>query len=93
MQFLKTDHQRIVNENNEEIILQGYGAGNWMVQEAFLFGTGGFHADFKPFSRAQGMDRQERFIRQSWKRADTAMPIRSGIDITGIICQKKRSGI
>lgn len=57
MQFLKTDHQRIVNENNEEIILQGYGAGNWMVQEAFLFGTGGFHADFKPFSRAQGMDR------------------------------------
>ena len=57
MQYLKTHNQRIVNESNEEIILQGYAAGNWMVQEAFLFGTGGFHADFKPFMRAQGMDR------------------------------------
>ncbi|WP_108774171.1 glycoside hydrolase family 5 protein [Lactimicrobium massiliense] len=57
MQYLKTGNQRIVNEANEEIILQGYAAGNWMVQEAFLFGTGGFHADFKPFMRAQGMDR------------------------------------
>ncbi|MCR5796136.1 MAG: glycoside hydrolase family 5 protein [Solobacterium sp.] len=57
MQYLRTDGQRIVNENNEEIILQGYAAGNWMVQEAFLFGTGGFHAEFKPFMRAQGMDR------------------------------------
>ena len=57
MQYLRTENQRIVNENNEEVILQGYAAGNWMVQEAYLFGTGGFHADFKPFMRAQGMDR------------------------------------
>lgn len=57
MQYLRTESQRIVNENNEEVILRGYAAGNWMVQEAFLFGTGGFHADFKPFMRAQGMDR------------------------------------
>ena len=57
MQYLRTESQRIVNENNEEVILLGYAAGNWMVQEAFLFGTGGFHADFKPFMRAQGMDR------------------------------------
>ena len=57
MQYLRTENQIIVNENNEEVILQGYAAGNWMVQEAYLFGTGGFHADFKPFMRAQGMDR------------------------------------
>lgn len=57
MQYLKTSHKKIVNECGEEVILKGYAAGNWMVQEAFLFGTGGFHADFKPFMRAQGMDR------------------------------------
>ena len=57
MQFLRTENQRIINENNEEVILQGYAAGNWMVQEAFLFGTGGFHGEFRPFMRAQGMDR------------------------------------
>ena len=57
MDFLRTDGQRIVNESGDEVILSGYALGNWMIQEAFLFGTGGFSADFKPFMRAQGMDR------------------------------------
>ncbi len=57
MKQLKTDHQRIVNEDNETVILKGYGAGNWMVQESFLFGTGGFSGAFKPFFRPTGMDR------------------------------------
>jgi hypothetical protein len=57
MQFLKTEDKRIINEEGTQVILKGYGAGNWMVQEAFLFGTGGFSGDFKPFFRASGMDR------------------------------------
>lgn len=57
MQFLHTDGQLIVNESGKEVLLEGYAFGNWMVQEAFLFGTGAFHADFKPFMRAEGMDR------------------------------------
>ena len=57
MYFLKTKNQTIVNENEEEIILQGYAVGNWMVQESYLFGCGNFHGDYKPFSRYQGMDR------------------------------------
>ena len=57
MDFLRTDGQRIINESGDEVILSGYALGNWMIQEAFLFGTGGFSADFKPFMRAQGMDR------------------------------------
>ena len=36
MQYLKTSHKKIVNECGEEVILKGYAAGNWMVQEAFL---------------------------------------------------------
>lgn len=57
MQYLKTEKKRIVNEEGCQVILKGYGAGNWMVQEAFLFGTGGFSGDFKSFFRATGMDR------------------------------------
>lgn len=57
MQFLKTEDKRMINEEGSQVILRGYGAGNWMVQEAFLFGTGGFSGEFKPFFRAGGMDR------------------------------------
>ena len=57
MQLLKRKNQKIVNEDGENILLQGYAAGNWMVQEAFLFGTGAFHGEFKPFMRSVGMDR------------------------------------
>lgn len=68
MQFLHTDGHLIVNESGEEVILTGYAFGNWMVQEAFLFGTGAFHADLKPFMRAEGMDRGrtiDRVIRET----------------------------
>jgi hypothetical protein len=57
MEFLKAQGQRIVNESGEGVLLEGYALGNWMVQEAFLFGSGAFHTDFKPFQRAEGMDR------------------------------------
>lgn len=57
MNFLHTEGTRIVDEDGNEVLLTGYAFGNWMVQEAFLFGTGSFHADFKPFMRAEGLDR------------------------------------
>ena len=57
MEFLKAQGTSIVDESGREVLLEGYALGNWMVQEAFLFGSGGFHADFKPFQRAEGMDR------------------------------------
>lgn len=57
MEYLRVKGTSIVNESGEEVILSGYAFGNWMVQEAYLFGSGAFNADFKPFMRSQGMDR------------------------------------
>ncbi len=57
MEFLHAEGTRIVNESGAEVLLTGYAFGNWMIQEAFLFGTGSFNADFKPFMRSVGMDR------------------------------------
>ena len=57
MQFLRVKDQIIVNEAGEEVILTGYGTGNWMNQEGFLFGSSEFGGDFRPFMRAEGMDR------------------------------------
>ena len=39
MQFLHTDGRLIKDEEGREVLLQGYGLGNWMVQEGFLFGS------------------------------------------------------
>lgn len=38
--FLRTDGVRIVNGAGEEIILRGWGAGNWMNPEGFMIGIG-----------------------------------------------------
>ena len=57
MKYLHTHHKRIVDEDNNEVLLEGYAVGNWMIQEAYLFGSGSFHGEFKPFMRAEGMDR------------------------------------
>ena len=57
MEFLKTRGKIIVNETGQEILLTGYGIGNWMNQEGFLFGSAAFGGEFKAFMRAEGMDR------------------------------------
>ena len=57
MDYLKTKDRIIVNEEGKEILLQGYGIGNWMNQEGFLFGSSEFNVDFSDFKRAEGMDR------------------------------------
>ena len=57
MQFLKTDGQLIVNEDGREVLLEGYGIGNWMNQEGFLFGSSQFSAVPGGFARSEGMDR------------------------------------
>lgn len=57
MEFLKTKGRCIVDEKGKEVLLKGYGIGNWMVQEGFLFGSSEFSTDLKPFMRAGEMDR------------------------------------
>jgi len=57
MEFLRTRDRKIVNEEGKEILLQGYGIGNWMNQEGFLFGSVQFNVDLFDFKRANGMDR------------------------------------
>lgn len=57
MEFLKTKGRRILNERGREILLKGYGVGNWMTQEGFLFGSCSFNTEMKPFMRAEQMDR------------------------------------
>lgn len=57
MEFLRTSGRIIINESGQEIILKGFGAGNWMNQEGFLFGSHEFNPEFKPFRRADEMDR------------------------------------
>ena len=57
MQFLHTKGQTIVNENGESVLLEGYGIGNWMNQEGFLFGSSVFGTGMHGFARAEGMDR------------------------------------
>lgn len=37
--FLRTDGTRVVNGDGEEIILQGYGCGNWTNPEGFMIGA------------------------------------------------------
>lgn len=56
MQFLHTEGRRIVDEDGRDILLQGFGLGNWMVQEGFLFGSSSFMAGgMRPFMRQEGM--------------------------------------
>ena len=57
MEFLKTQGKMIVTESGKEVLLQGFGMGNWMNQEGFLFGSSVFGTDFGEFVRAEKMDR------------------------------------
>lgn len=57
MQFLKTKGTCIVSEDGCEVLLKGYGIGNWMNQEGFLFGSSQFHLNLNDFQRAGNMDR------------------------------------
>ncbi|NRF40266.1 cellulase family glycosylhydrolase [Pedobacter foliorum] len=36
--FLRADGKKIVNENNENILLRGVGLGGWMLQEGYMLG-------------------------------------------------------
>ena len=40
--FLKTDGEIIVNENNEKVILRGFGLGGWLVLEGYMWNYPGF---------------------------------------------------
>ena len=40
--FLKTEGRLIVNENNEKVILKGFGLGGWLVLEGYMWNYPGF---------------------------------------------------
>lgn len=40
--FLKTENQKIINEQGEEVILKGIGLGGWMLQEGYMMQTASF---------------------------------------------------
>ncbi len=43
--FLKTQGTKIVNGNNEEVLLKGIGLGGWLVQEGYMLQTGKLDAE------------------------------------------------
>lgn len=57
MEFLRTQGTIIVSESGEEVLFKGFGMGNWLTQEGFLFGSSVFSTDFGEFVRAEKMDR------------------------------------
>ncbi|WP_268125320.1 carbohydrate-binding protein [Roseivirga pacifica] len=60
--FLKTDGQKIVDENNNEIIWRGIGLGGWMLQEGYMLGTGGpQHEIEEKITALVGAERTETF--------------------------------
>ena len=40
--ILKTDGRIIINENNEKVILKGFGLGGWLVLEGYMWNFPGF---------------------------------------------------
>ena len=45
--FLKTEGRIIVNENNEKVILKGFGLGGWLVLEGYIWNCNINHASTK----------------------------------------------
>ena len=41
-QGLHTQGTKIVNSNNEEVLLRGYGPGGWQIMEGYMMQTSGF---------------------------------------------------
>ena len=40
--ILRTDGRIIINENNEKVILKGFGLGGWLVLEGYMWNFPGF---------------------------------------------------
>ena len=67
--YLHTSGNKIVNGNNEEIILRGIGTGNWLLQEGYMMKSADFagtHSAFrKKLIETVGIDRTNAFYK-SW---------------------------
>jgi endoglucanase len=67
---LRADGQRIVNANNQEVLLRGVGLGGWLIQEGYMMNpnTGGTQSSFKKMLYDQGQsDAQVEAFYQSWR--------------------------
>ncbi|MBT1706358.1 cellulase family glycosylhydrolase [Chryseosolibacter indicus] len=67
---LRANGQRIVNANNQEVILKGVGLGAWLLQEGYMMnpGTGGTQWSFKEMLYDQGQtEAQVEAFYQSWR--------------------------
>tara|TARA_A100001011_G_C14280765_1_gene831500 strand:+ start:180 stop:2171 length:1992 start_codon:yes stop_codon:yes gene_type:complete len=64
--FLKTSGDTIVNENNEKIILQGFGLGGWVVLEGYMWNCYIEHASTSRMENAieylVGQDKKKEFL-------------------------------
>ncbi|CCG98290.1 glycoside hydrolase family 18 [Fibrella aestuarina BUZ 2] len=67
---LRADGQRIVNANNQEVLLKGVGLGGWLLQEGYMINpnSGGTQGSFKKRLYDQGQsDAQVETFYQSWR--------------------------
>lgn len=61
-QYLKADGKRIVDENDQEIILRGIGLGGWMLQEGYMLRTSGAQHEIEAkITDLVGEDKKEVF--------------------------------
>ena len=76
--FLKTSGDTIVNENNEKIILQGFGLGGWLVLEGYMWNCYIEHASTSRMEDAieylVGEDKKREFFdlyrkRTTWEKS------------------------
>jgi endoglucanase len=67
--FLKAKGRSIVNEAGEEIILSGWGLGNWLLQEGYMWTAGGSRFD-RP-QRIEAVVREltgSKYAEEFWKK-------------------------
>lgn len=67
--FLKAKGKSIVNEDGEEIILSGWGLGNWLLQEGYMWTAGGSRFD-RP-QRIEAVIREltgSKYAEEFWKK-------------------------
>ncbi|WP_188316227.1 glycosyl hydrolase family 18 protein [Chitinophaga agrisoli] len=67
---LRAEGTRVVNANNQEVILKGVGLGGWVLQEGYMInpGTGGTQGSFKRMLYNQGQtEAQVEAFYQGWR--------------------------
>ncbi len=79
--FLKTDGQKIVNEEGENVVLKGLGLGGWMLQEGYMLKTAEFagpqHKIEEKITEVAGIEGKNKFYKEYLKNGITKADIDS----------------